>query len=434
MPGRVPGEGAFMYCDFVVWWCVDGVLPLSLVLEYLVVVICGTCDRYVLVARCGVPLLWGVIVDVLRAVDRCRRSGGFMLFAWFGFYFFIMPVFYRFPSSGPSSVEYVFADERSCRCWLKEGLDIKLAMKSMNRRFSDRGMLPEDEYERDADCRRWLDLVVDYGRRWTVDYVVSDIIESFDHASDHLGLRPFGSRFGTAVADVGRIDGLVSSPMVEFAGVHGEMCAIRLESLGADSDLVPGLLGRLRVLAGTRGFVFTDSLRQTVSDLEDKLARSGVRVDPLLRPSIPKLVYAAVELAHCRRDSAWRHRYQARNGDVQSDMGILPNRMSGFARNRLKFAEVTFLTLDNGPYTVRTKNIKLLRDWRALQEAFWVLADLCGRMCKANERLEFCRRLLDEMEPHIGRCHALFTPSLRVLVHEVQDILGVSRTVFQPVV
>ena len=113
-----------------------------------------------------------------------------------------MPVFYCFPSAGPVGVEYVFADEQSCQCWLDESLNVRLAMMSINRRFSDRGMLPEDECERDADCRRWLDLVVDHSRRWTVGYVCSDIIGSFDHASVHLGLPSFGSRLGAAVADV----------------------------------------------------------------------------------------------------------------------------------------------------------------------------------------------------------------------------------------
>ena len=44
-------------------------MPLSLVFECLVVGTCGSCDRYVLVARCGVPLLREVIVDVMRTVS-----------------------------------------------------------------------------------------------------------------------------------------------------------------------------------------------------------------------------------------------------------------------------------------------------------------------------------------------------------------------------
>ena len=87
-------------------------------------------------------------------------------------------------------------------------------------------------------------------------------------------------------------------------------------------------------------------------------------------------------------------------------------------------------------YTVRVASMQALRDWRDWLVGVWDAFATASRITDDHVQRACYRRLLTSLEGHLAnpRGVAMYTPSLRLAVHELQDLCGVARTVFPPVV
>ena len=87
-------------------------------------------------------------------------------------------------------------------------------------------------------------------------------------------------------------------------------------------------------------------------------------------------------------------------------------------------------------YTVRVASMQALRDWRDWLVGVWDAFATASRITDDRIQHACYRQLLTGLQGHLvdPRAVAMYPPSLRLAVHELQDLCDVARTVFPPVV
>ena len=175
-----------------------------------------------------------------------------------------------------------------------------------------------------------------------------------------------------------------------------------------------------------------EDIKAATEITENYWAAEGNLVAPLFRDSIPKLVSAQYEMEHAVRGSSFLHVYKARNGDRQEGMGVPDNLMIGFNRNRLKYAEITYVMSNSELYTIRAANIFSGRQWREWIVATW--SSLAAAYTFNDELKNICyRQILDVLHRKRDNLGDGSIPcSIRDAIHELEDKFGEVRTQFQP--
>ena len=351
-----------------------------------------------------------------------------------------MTLTYECRMPGFPAVDYQFPDEDTCYLWASEAEDLRGAISEVNDRWENRGARDEHVHERNMDYRRWLALIVGFGQRW-VGYVAPDIAVAYDDVrgairSEHGSLAV---ECGAGPSAGGVVASLSGRPAQDFVlpPFRATLDTFRFGAFGMDETDAEAWLNQFALLVAIHGVASIPQDLKTLTEFwEDTLTRRGDVIRPIFRASIPYLVLAACEYKHCSSALSWLHAYHLPDGECLggTDLPLYDESVL----QRVYQAEASLIPrgvpLRQGMtnlFTVRTATVAGLRDWRR-----WVLRVLAvaevASLLEGPERRNCCRRLLNRFDEQLAAVAGptVFTPFLRKLVHELQDMFGEARTVF----
>ena len=122
---------------------------------------------------------------------------------------------------------------------------------------------------------------------------------------------------------------------------------------------------------------------------------------------------------------------------MQLGKGVVPNEMFVNERNKLDKVEITYFEYDENCYTIRTDTWSSGCKWRDWIIKMWEGLSLIMQTADDQERESNYRRVLTSLTTHIETRidhDATLPPSIRAVIHELQDRFNVQRTIFSDVV
>lgn len=337
---------------------------------------------------------------------------------------------------------YVFPDVATKNLWSKEADNIRDSISGINERWIARGETEIAGMERYWDGDRWIELVLEFCRRWTPDYLPPDIERSFhdvhrvvDSNAATIGdLRGPNAILGlSGFCAYGLADAVPANFIRNARDAH--LYRMRVNSFGIHDLFLRSWLHHVRTFVNVYGVgAVPGDLQAVVAREENRMLRYGLWVVPIFRANLTWMDRSGYELNWCLNEDSWVYGYALRNGTYQGYSGLPidgaePTKNLRFVRGALRLH--TNGADDGRMFVVQFGSGKAVRDWRQFLINTWEFACAVSQFT-GTRRDEGCRGLMDVLRAQLRRpdSELIYTLGLRGLLHELEDQFGLARTAF----